>query len=375
VNHCWRKAHARTNGLTRIDGSLARAKRLRQEKASYSFLRDGGGATAWSVGGVGSDATPPENIHAEQHIHPFVDDAYFVPREPEPFVSRPSARFTNRSHGFLLAYDLFHQIEESLHSSTLEPYQIYSRIMTIFERWLKTYENSYIKLVNPKDRKLLLNRVVCRFIPEYKKRLWKRYGFLDQIHWDLMLTLTVDPKAFSRLAGEFALVMKGWDKLRSAIRKVCGDFRFIRVLEIQKTGRPHLHILISGISHIPKEWIMELWSRYGIGLQVHIGAVRRHDLRGLCYVMKYLKKTTRTFGKDRLYSSLLFASNRRQWGFSIRRRFDLTIHQEQFEPKSEYEFGGFAHVNDVICYCCKRGIPFRDTIFIRDDEHFLEGLG
>jgi hypothetical protein len=37
--------------------------------------------------------------------------------------------------------------------------------------------------------------------------------------------------------------------------------------------------------------------------------------------------------------------------------------------------GGFAHGNDVICYCCRRGIPFKDTIFIRYDEHFLEGLG
>ncbi len=315
------------------------------------------------------------DIQTEQHSHPFVDDAWYVPHEPEPFVSRPSARFTNRSHGFLLAHDLFHQIEESLHSSTLEPYQIIGKIETIFERWLKTYENSFIKIVNVKEKKLILSRVVCRFMREYKKRLWKRYGFLDQIRWDLMLTLTVDPEAFSKLAEEYASVIEGWDKLRSATRRVYGDFLFIRVLEIQKTGRPHLHILISGIQYIPKEWIMKLWSRYGIGLQVHIGAVRRHDLRGLCYVMKYIKKTTRTLGKDLLYSSLLFASNRRQRGFSIRRRLISTIHQEQPEPKSTYEFGGFAHTNDVICYCCQRGIPFKNTIYIRDDEHFLEGLG
>jgi hypothetical protein len=111
------------------------------------------------------------NSEARQRIHPFVDDAYYVPREPELYISRPSARFTNRSHGFLLAHDLFHQIKESLYSSTIEPFQIYSRIETIFERWLKTYENSYIRLVNAKEKKLLLNRVVCRFMPEYKKRL------------------------------------------------------------------------------------------------------------------------------------------------------------------------------------------------------------
>lgn len=137
------------------------------------------------------------------------------------------------------------------------------------------------------------------------------YGFLDQIHWNLVLTLTVDPKTFSKLADEFALIMKGRNKLRSAIRRVYSDFVFVRVLEVQKTGRPHLHVLISGIHYIPKEWIVELWSRYRIGLQIHIGAIRRHDLRGLCYVMKYIKKTARRSGKDLFYSSLLFASNRR----------------------------------------------------------------
>lgn len=79
-----------------------------------------------------------------------------LPYEPEPFESRPSARFTNRSHGFLLAYDLFHLIEESAHSSTLESYQIYSKIIITFERWLKTYENSHIKLVNHREKKVLL---------------------------------------------------------------------------------------------------------------------------------------------------------------------------------------------------------------------------
>jgi hypothetical protein len=47
------------NGLTRIVGSLAKAKRDFSAKISYPFSRDGGGATAWSVGGVGIDVTPP----------------------------------------------------------------------------------------------------------------------------------------------------------------------------------------------------------------------------------------------------------------------------------------------------------------------------
>jgi hypothetical protein len=329
------------------------------------------------------DRSQISNTQAEQHTHPFVDDAFFIPHVPDLPPLRPSSRYTSRSEAFCIAHDAFHTIRESVHEGTLDSYQTYGKIEAIFSRWLKRYENSFIKIYNEAEKRLVLSRCSCRFMESYKSRLWKRYGFLESIKWDLMLSLTVDPQAFDRLSEEFAGIIRGWDKLRSAIRREYGDFVFVRVLEIQKSGRPHLHILISGIQYIPKGWIMELWSCYKIGLQIHIGAVRRRDLRGLSYVMKYVKKTTRTFGKDLLYSSLLFASNRRQWGFSFHRRLasaanlDNTPRVIRTEKSGLWKFEGFASVRETICFCCRAQVPFnQDVMFMREvDRTYLEGLG
>jgi hypothetical protein len=61
---------------------------------SLAFLRDGGGATAWSVGGVGSDATPPE-----QTLHLIVNDKTYAD------VTELGRLFVNRENkGDLCAY-------------------------------------------------------------------------------------------------------------------------------------------------------------------------------------------------------------------------------------------------------------------------------
>lgn len=54
------------NGLACISESLAKAKRC-QSKSYTLFPRDGGGATAWSRGGVGSDVTPPNDTSLDSY--------------------------------------------------------------------------------------------------------------------------------------------------------------------------------------------------------------------------------------------------------------------------------------------------------------------
>lgn len=85
---------------------------------------------------------------------------------------------------------------------------------------------------------------------EYKRMLWKKLRLLKFIQWDLKIELTLDPKKFQLLENEFNRISKAWAKLRSWMLKRYGYFEFPTILEVQKTGRPHLHVLIKDIPYI-----------------------------------------------------------------------------------------------------------------------------
>jgi hypothetical protein len=74
----------------------------------------------------------------------------------------------------------------------------------------------------------------------------------------LKIELTVDPKAFFRLYDEYVFIGKAWNKLRSWLLRRYGKFEYLKVLEATKKGRPHLHILISGIKWIPQKELSDI---------------------------------------------------------------------------------------------------------------------
>jgi hypothetical protein len=101
-----------------------------------------------------------------------------------------------------------------------------------------------------------------------------------------LLTLTLDP---SKLHGE---------ESTKYINEVFADFRvylrrklgyapvYIRVLEYQKNGNAHLHILLS--CYLEQAWISETWSALGGGRIVDIRRVDMHRVSH--YLSKYLTK-------------------------------------------------------------------------------------
>ncbi len=101
-----------------------------------------------------------------------------------------------------------------------------------------------------------------------------------------MLTLTLDP---SKLSGQ--------DSTRY-IAEVFADFRiymkrrlgvnpkYIRVIESQKNGNPHLHILLD--CYLKQDWVSGAWSALGGGKIVDIRRVDMH--RASHYLSKYLTK-------------------------------------------------------------------------------------
>ena len=101
-----------------------------------------------------------------------------------------------------------------------------------------------------------------------------------------LLTLTLDP---SKLHGEDST---------QYINEVFADFRvylrrrlgyaplYIRVLEYQKNGNAHLHVLLN--CYLPQSWVSDTWSLLGGGRIVDIKHVDMHRVSR--YLSKYLTK-------------------------------------------------------------------------------------
>jgi hypothetical protein len=99
-----------------------------------------------------------------------------------------------------------------------------------------------------------------------------------------LMTLTLDPKKCA-VRDSVAYLRKCFSKFRvSLLRKFGKTISFIAVVELQKSGMAHLHVLI-GV-YIDQAWISEAWQSVGGGSVVDIRFVDVH--RVTAYVAKYL---------------------------------------------------------------------------------------
>jgi hypothetical protein len=112
----------------------------------------------------------------------------------------------------------------------------------------------------------LLGRVNCKtWRCEYcgprraKLYKWAIRAAAEKHKLTRLLTLTLDP---STVTGDpFKYLSDCFSKLRRAwIREYGGAPKYIRVMELQKNGRPHLHILIDRF--MPQAWIENRWRRF-----------------------------------------------------------------------------------------------------------------
>jgi hypothetical protein len=227
-----------------------------------------------------------------------------------------------------------------------------------FENWMEKYlTGKFVKLV--KDDEYLFIRCVNRFMEDYKRVLWKKMKLLQHIDWDLKIDLTLDPKRFMRLEDELIFIGKAWAKLRAWLLKRYGRFEFLCVLEVQKSGRPHLHVLISGIPYVPQSDLYEIWQKYGGGY-VWIKSINS-NVNALWYVLKYVNKTI--LGKDKVYASILFASNKRMFSMSQNLLTKLNIRRNY---KSQgWKFDGTVDEYSLKVFCEEEGAVFDDFIKVR----------
>jgi len=181
--------------------------------------------------------------------------------------------------------------------------------------------NKTLVFVNHEHQKIKFLPYVTRFDEDYAKRIarkWKKITFVEGV----FLTLTLDPKRFSSFYEAYVGMIKGWNKIITAVKKrypnVVGC---ARVVELQESGNPHLHIMLFGVNFIPVEWIQELWEEhYKLGTQINVKRIT-NEKGAIRYLLKYLLKSFRgndieTEIKVFRQKALLWAVNSRGWAVS-----------------------------------------------------------
>lgn len=105
-----------------------------------------------------------------------------------------------------------------------------------------------------------------------------------------MLVLTLDPKKLQPDTNTCKFIKRLWHKFHMPLKRFLKKkLNYIWVLELQKNGRAHLHVLVD--TFIPQRWLSAVWSRYGGGHIVHIERI--DDGRKTAgYLAKYLAKST-----------------------------------------------------------------------------------
>lgn len=124
--------------------------------------------------------------------------------------------------------------------------------------------------------------------PKKAAKIRKRISEKAQEHGlSRFLTLTLDP-ATAPKPEDVTYIRDVWRKFRVYLkRKFKRNVSFISVVELHKSGYPHLHVLVD--QYIPQAWISEAWSSLGGGRIVYIEKVK--DLQKIgWYLGKYLTK-------------------------------------------------------------------------------------
>jgi hypothetical protein len=99
------------------------------------------------------------------------------------------------------------------------------------------------------------------------------------------VTLTLDPKKIPHSISSDRYLRETWRKMRVLLARRFGQsINFIGVLEFQKSGVAHLHLLV-GV-YIPQDWLSSAWQSVGGGQIVDIRYVDIQRIAG--YLTRYL---------------------------------------------------------------------------------------
>jgi len=155
-----------------------------------------------------------------------------------------------------------------------------------------------------------------------------------------MATLTLDPKKLTAKDRKHTdrYIRNCWRKFRvSLAREYKGSLPFVGVLEFQKNGNAHLHVLFG--QYIPQEWLSRAWQAIGGGEYVDIRFVDVHRVSAyLCvylvgdkvaHTLELLPKRARIFTTSR---SIVLWGKKKASGWRLRREGIETFYNAAPNP-------------------------------------------
>ena len=118
------------------------------------------------------------------------------------------------------------------------------------------------------------------------------------------MTLTLDQKNCSA-KDSIKHIKACWNKMRTYLKRKYGrSISFISVIELQKNGYAHLHVLVD--QYIAQSWLTKAWDDLGGGRIVDIRFIDIHRVAG--YISKYLTKDM-FMGNSRVINMHLICDN------------------------------------------------------------------
>jgi len=254
-----------------------------------------------------------------------------------------------------------------------------SKVILHYDLWREKYKDKFIHLQHLEKNDHLFFRSISRFDEGYKRSLKSRMSRMKNIKWDVKLEITLDPKKFLGLYDQFIFLPKLWNIVNVWLKRNYGKFGFLRILEITKKGRPHLHILVAFYDKKVSKFFRSINKRdkkrrfqafYGEFKDVvnrnNGGYVWVKPCRGSIrltnYVLKYVNKSIS--GENKKYSALLFATNRRLFSVSS----DLRVFAKPKKERVGYEYVGCVPISKLKNFCKYSGIPFGFSIHMNTAE-------
>lgn len=129
----------------------------------------------------------------------------------------------------------------------------------------------------------------CSYCGKKRAKLakWAIRNWAEKLQLRVFLTLTLDPSKLSEVEHDIQYLRWVFNKFRTYLRRKFGETpKYIAVVELHKSGIPHLHILID--RYIQQAWISQTWDKLGGGRIVWI---ERASIRNVSrYLSKYLTK-------------------------------------------------------------------------------------
>lgn len=255
----------------------------------------------------------------------------------------------------------------------------FEQLESYFDNWRAGYSHKSVHL--DKGETHVFIKQYSRFDGDYREFVRRKLAILDFMEWDLKIELTVDPKKCMRYYDEFHLLTSGWHRLCSWLkRRNPGGYAYFRVLEIQKSGRPHLHVLLRGVKWIDQGELSDLWDSYGCGEIVYVKKVdSENNIKMSSYVMKYVNKTL--LAENKRFSAVLFASNRRLFSMSGECQ-DLISCGRPKKENQGFTFRQSVHSGSLEAYCREKNIRYEPFMILEikfedlpEFEGYFDGEG